>query len=142
MQDDVSPEVREFISSHRVGRLATADAQGAPHVIPICYAYDGSHIYSALDLKPKRVSTGRLKRVRNIVANPRVALVIDDYSEDWDRLGYVMIQGSAQLVEAGDERSLGEDLLRKKYPQYATLLPEGGTMLKITPRHIVSWGRI
>ena len=73
--------------------MATADAEGAPHVVPVCYAFDGSSIYSALDLKPKRVSTHRLKRVRNIAANPRVALVIDDYSEEWSALRYVLVRG-------------------------------------------------
>ena len=120
--------------------MATADAEGAPHVVPVCYAFDGSSIYSALDLKPKRVSTHRLKRVRNIAANPRVALVIDDYSEEWSALGYVLVRGSAEVMEAGAERDRAEAMLREKYFQYAELLEEGCTVLKIVPSSVISWG--
>ena len=60
MTADVSPETRAFIDGHRVGRLATADAGGTPHVVPVCYAYDGRYIYSALDLKAKRVAARHL----------------------------------------------------------------------------------
>ena len=123
-----------------MARLATADAKGTPHVIPICYAFDGRHIYSAIDLKPKRVAALQLKRVRNIATNPRVALVIDDYSEDWSALAYVLVQGEAQMLESGEERARAESMLREKYPQYAELLAEGCAVLKITPERITSWG--
>ena len=131
-----------FIFSHRVARLATADASGAPHAVPICYAFDGEHIYSALDLKPKRVSDRKLKRVRNIIANPRVAVVIDRYSEDWSALAYVLVQGLAELVEDVEEQKRVESLLRDKYPQYLEMLEEGCTILKVTPDRVVSWGRL
>ena len=94
----ISPEVRSYIALRRVARLASADGGGAPHVIPICYAFDGQFLYSALDLKPKRAESLRLKRVRNIIENPHVALVIDDYSEAWDELSYVLIQGEAEIL--------------------------------------------
>ena len=126
----------------RVARLATADAHGSPHVVPVCYAFNGRHIYSPIDLKPKRVSARRLKRVRNIVANPRVALVVDDYGEDWSALAYVLIRGRAEILEDGDEQGRAEAMLRDKYPQYVDLLEEGCTVLKITPETINSWGRI
>ena len=109
---EFSPQVRAFIVSRRVGRLATADANGAPHVVPVCYANDGHHIYSALDRKPKRVEARRLKRVRNILANPDVALVVDDYSDDWRKLAYVLIQGQAVVLEPGEEQRRAEDMLR------------------------------
>ena len=138
----VDPRVRRFIESHRVARLATADAEGAPHVVPICYVYDGERIYSALDLKPKRVSDRQLKRVRNILANPRVSLVIDDYSEDWDRLAYVLVRGRARVVEDVEESREAEDLLRAKYPQYSRLLEQDCTILCLTPDRVVSWGAV
>ncbi|MCH8062702.1 MAG: pyridoxamine 5'-phosphate oxidase family protein, partial [Chloroflexi bacterium] len=75
----MDPDVSEFIRVHRVARLATVDGAGSPHVIPVCYAFDGERLYTALDLKPKRVEGRMLKRVRNILGNPRVSLVIDDY---------------------------------------------------------------
>lgn len=138
----IDPPVASFIAAHRVARLATADERGAPHVIPVCYAFDGQSVYSALDLKPKRVSARQLKRVRNILRNPQVALVIDDYGEDWSRLAYVLIQGEAEILEPGAARQRAEALLREKYPQYRDLLEAGCTILKITPGSVVGWGRI
>ena len=137
-----NPQIESFVTSHRVARLATADGSGAPHVIPICYAFDGSTLYSALDLKPKRVAGQRLKRVRNIIENPRVAVVIDDYSEDWSRLAYVLIRGDAEILENGEERDRAESMLRSKYPQYKEMLPEGCDILKITPAKVISWGQL
>ena len=111
-------------------------------MVPVCYAFDGRRIYTAIDLKPKRVSARRLKRVRNIVANPRVAFVVDEYSEDWSTLAYFLIRGVAEILEDGDEQSRAETMLREKYPQYAELLEEGCTVLKITPETVSSWGRV
>ena len=101
-----------------MGHLATADANGRPHVIPVCFAYDGQHIYSVLDAKPKRGALTGLRRVRNILANPQVSLVIDHYDEDWTRLWYLLVQGRAELVEDGPEPPAAIALLREKYPQY------------------------
>ena len=138
----ISPEHADFIARHRVGRLATADAAGAPYAVPVCYAFDGERIYTALDRKPKSVAAGRLKRVRNIRANPSVALLIDDYSEDWSALAYVMVRGVAAIVEDGDERQRAEDLLRQKYPQYERLLEPGCAVIRIVPRRVVGWGSV
>lgn len=138
----LTPQEHRFIASHRVARLATADAAGHPHAVPVCYAFDGERIYSALDLKPKRAHALRLKRVRNILENPNVALVIDDYSEDWDRLAYVLVTGTAQLVGSPGEQRLAERLLCDKYPQYARLLDPGSPVIKVTPVHVVSWGKL
>ena len=84
----------------------------------------------------------RLKRVRNILANPRVSLVIDDYSEDWETLAYVLIQGSAEIVADHEEQRRVESLLREKYPQYGELLEKGSPVLKISPGRVVSWGSV
>ena len=138
----ISPEHADFIARHRVGRLATADADGAPYVVPVCYAFDGERIYTALDGKPKSVAAGRLKRVRNIRANPNVALLIDDYSEDWSALAYVLVRGEAAIVEDGAERQRAEDLLRQKYPQYERLLEPGCAVIRIAPRRVAGWGSV
>lgn len=137
-----SSTVAHFIASHRVGRLATADAGGAPYAVPICYAFDGERIYTAIDLKPKRVGGRELKRVRNILENPQVALVIDDYSEDWSDLAYVMVRGNAEIIEDGEERQSAEVLLREKYQQYAEMLEPGCAVIRITPERVVSWGAV
>ena len=135
----IAPDTAEFVMSHRVARLATADGGGAPYAVPICYAFDGARIYTAIDLKPKRVGGRQLKRVRNILENPQVAVVIDDYSEDWSALAYVMIRGRAEILEEGDERQRAEYLLREKYPQYAEMLEPGCAVIGISVERIVSW---
>ncbi len=137
-----SPEVAEFVRTRRVARLATADASGVPYAVPICYAFDGERIYTALDLKPKSVGGRELKRVRNILENPQVAVVIDDYSEDWNKLAYVMVRGSASVHEEGEERERAESLLRAKYPQYGRMLEQGCPVISITPVRVVSWGAV
>lgn len=140
LNNKVESKVEKFIDSRRVGRLATADALGSPHAIPICYAFDGVCVYSALDLKSKRVEGRQLKRVRNIIENPQVALVVDDYSEDWSQLAYVLIQGTAAILQDGEEQARAESILRDKYPQYEKLLEPGCTIIKIVPHRIISWG--
>jgi PPOX class probable F420-dependent enzyme len=135
-----SPSQTRLLSAAPVGRLATADARGAPHVIPVCYVFDGQFIYSVLDQKPKRAELPRLKRVRNIQANPQVALVVDHYEADWQRLWYVLLTGRAELLVAGDERVEAIRLLRQKYPQYRDMPIDPNPVIKIAPDQVVSWG--
>lgn len=134
--------IAEFVGMHRVARLATVDAGGAPYAVPICYAFDGERIYTAIDLKPKQVNGRKLKRIRNILENPKVAIVIDDYSEDWSELAYVMIRGAAEIIEDGEERDWAESLLREKYEQYAGLLERGCAVIRIIPERVASWGAV
>lgn len=120
---EVDPEVEDYIQSHRVARLATVDPEARPTVVPLCYAFDSGRFYSAIDDKPKSVSWGRLKRLRNIEDNARVSLLIDDYSEDWTRLSYLLAQGQATLLEPNGRFAVEHEnavaLLCAKYPQYA-----------------------
>jgi coenzyme F420-0:L-glutamate ligase / coenzyme F420-1:gamma-L-glutamate ligase len=136
------PHVREFITGKRVARLATADASGTPHNVPICYWFDGERIYFMIDEKPKRETGLRLKRMRNIAENPRVALVIDYYEEDWAQLAYVLIRGTARVVEDPQEYMVALRALREKYLQYRgmTLTPERNPVVKIEPHHVHAWG--
>jgi PPOX class probable F420-dependent enzyme len=131
---------RDFASRHRVARLATADARGAPHVVPICYAVVNDTCYFVVDEKPKRTRTA-LKRLRNIAANPQVALVIDDYEEDWHRLAFLLVQGTATLVHDRNEYALALDALRARYPQYESMSLMYGThpMVRITPQRCHLW---
>src|SRR5258707_4081898 len=80
-----------FVHSQRVARLATADAEGKPHVIPVCYAFDGTCFYTPLYEKPKRVSESKLRRVRNIAARPEGALGFYPSNDDCSRQGYLLI---------------------------------------------------
>lgn len=137
---DLSPEDRAFLQRARLGRLATASAGGEPHVIPVCYAFDGSAIYSAVDAKPKRVAAARLRRLKNLRENPRACLVVDHYEEDWARLRYVLLFGRAEILETGPDRARAFTLLREKYPQYRAMRGFGeGPVIRLRPERVVSW---
>jgi PPOX class probable F420-dependent enzyme len=140
MTFEIDEDTRQFIREHRVARLATADREGRPLVIPICYVLDGDAIYSSIDEKPKSVAARSLKRVRNIEANPHVSLVIDDYSDDWSRLAYVLVGGLAEVIPAGVvEQVRTVELLREKYPQYLAMAIEERPIIKIAPTRIKRW---
>lgn len=130
------------LRSARVGRLATADRRGRPHVVPICFAEAGGRLYSPIDEKPKRAAPLRLRRVRNIVENPQVALVIDAYREDWRRLWYVLVFGTARVVmPGGAQHGAALRALRRKYRQYRAMRLEERPVLALTPSRIVTWPR-
>lgn len=103
----------------RVARLATVDASGRPHLVPICFAIEGDTLYTAVDEKPKR--TRRLQRLANIEANPTVEVLIDHYEDDWSLLWWVRLRGVARIVE--DPHAV--ELLVAKYPQYRAQPPTG-----------------
>lgn len=136
------PHVRQFVAGARVAHLATADAAGAPHVVPLCYWFDGERIYFAIDEKPKHNTVKALKRMRNIAENPRVAVVIDHYEEDWAQLGYVLIRGNARVVDDPEEYMQALRHLREKYLQYRAMVltPEKNPIVKIDPDHVHAWG--
>ena len=130
-----------FVQRQRVARLATADADGNPHVIPVCYAFDGMRFYTPLDEKPKNVAVSKLRRVRNITVRPQVALVIDQYDDDWSRLGYVLVHGQANLLPPEDElHAHALVLLRERYMQYRLMALQEYPVITITPARIISWG--
>jgi PPOX class probable F420-dependent enzyme len=131
-----------LIRTARTSHLATADKSGRPHVIPICFAFDGKYFYSPIDQKPKRVSPQKLKRIKNIEANPNVALVIDRYDENWKKLAYVLITGTARLIYRGRCYAMAVSRLRKKYRQYRGMAIDERPMISIKPTKIVVWGRV
>jgi PPOX class probable F420-dependent enzyme len=111
-----------------------------PHVVPICYALVGDNFYFVVDEKPKRSRHG-LKRLRNIAANPQVALVIDQYDEDWSRLAFLLVQGQAAPVTDPREYAGVLEALRRRYPQYRgmALQFELHPMVRIALRRCHSW---
>ena len=141
---EIPESTRHFIVSHVVARLATADKNGQPHVIPFCYAFDRERFYFVVDEKPKRQTGKPLKRIRNLLQNPQVALVIDDYADDWTQLAYVLVQGTAALVEEETEYSRVLALLRERYPQYRlmNLTFPNNTMVRIIPTKVLAWGKV
>lgn len=124
----------------RVGRLATADAAGRPLVVPVCFAFDGEALYSAVDDKPKRRRD--LRRLRNVEENPHVSLVVDQWDEDWTRLSWVIVEGAGDVLRGGPDATRAVALLRGKYPQYAAMDLEGAggaTVLRVRPGRILAW---
>jgi PPOX class probable F420-dependent enzyme len=130
-----------FITVQRVARLATSDAEGHPHVVPVCYAWDGERFVTPLDEKPKRVGDRDLRRVRNIEARHEAAIVIDRYDDDWSQLGYLLAQGRAELLppDAPAHAQLLA-LLRARYPQYQAMKLENRPLITVTPSRITAWG--
>jgi PPOX class probable F420-dependent enzyme len=110
-------EARERFAAARVARLATAGADGRPHLVPIVFAVAGERIYSAVDAKPKR--TRALRRLANVTANPAVSLLVDHYTEDWEALWWVRADGRGRVLDAGDAEEAAQALalLRERYPQ-------------------------
>jgi len=135
-----SPDELHFIQAQRVAHLATADAAGTPHVVPVCFACVDGLFWIPIDEKPKR--TQRLKRLLNIQQNPNVALLFDRYDDDWNRLAYVLVHGTAAIVQGSQDHARALDELRRRYPQYRTMpLPERPA-IRITPARAVAWGNL
>ncbi len=131
---------RDFVLSHRVARLATADAAGAPHVVPVCFALDDSTLYIAIDGKPKRPDAA-LKRLRNIAANPAVAVVVDRYAEDWSRLGWVMLRGPAAILQAGEPgHAASQARLVARYPQLRAMRIDSLPVIALRIARVTAWG--
>ena len=135
----LSHQQTAFAADARLAHLATTDANGQPHVVPITFVLMDGALYFAVDEKPKR--TKHLKRLRNIEENPSVALVIDRYDEDWSKLGWLMVQGEATVIDNTGVRELVVRALREKYGQYRDM-PLAGPLVKIVPSKVLGWGDI
>jgi PPOX class probable F420-dependent enzyme len=116
-------QMRERVEAARVGRLATIDDEGRPHLVPICFALAGETLYSAVDEKPKR--SKRLKRLENIRRRQEVTVLVDHYEDDWSRLWWVRLDGTAKVLDVGTERDHALELLGAKYDQYRAEPPTG-----------------
>ena len=141
----IAGALQKRLKEARVARLATLDSKSGPHIVPVCFAYDGELFYTAVDQKPKRVPRERLARLQNIRAVPRVALLIDEYGEDWTQLWYILIRGKARLIpnSARKEHDWAIRKLRAKYPQYTRgMLSDDAPIITITPERTTSWGKI
>jgi PPOX class probable F420-dependent enzyme len=119
-----------------VARLATTDPDGRPHLVPIVFALDGDTLYSAVDRKPKRSTT--LRRIENARARPEVTILVDHYDDDWTRLWWIRLRGSARILDAGEERAHALQLLREKYSQYRSEPPDG-PVLAVDVTEVREW---
>jgi PPOX class probable F420-dependent enzyme len=139
---NIPPDVEEFIEGSRVARLATIGSEFRPHLVPVVFVFDGNSFFIPIDEKRKKTAKPeRLKRVRNIRHNPNVALLIDNYSEDWTKLAFVMIQGKASIAS----KTQGDTQLREaykklmiKYLQYEKV-GVGEMCIIIAPKKVASW---
>ncbi len=132
---------RQFVESQRIAHLATADAAGVPHVIPVCYALASDSVYITIDDKPKRQQGKPLKRLRNIAENRFVAFVVDRYDDqDWSRLSWVLLHGQAEILHAGAEHAKAQRLLRARYEQLKEMAIERHPVIAIRIERATSWG--
>ena len=138
----LTDDQRRFLDGQRVARLATADAGAHPHVIPICFVVTGNTVYFSIDEKPKKQSGAPLKRIANIRENPFVAVVADHYDDDWSRLGWVMIQGRAEILASGEEHDRAQASLQARYRQLQAMGIEALPVVAIRIEHAASWGSL
>lgn len=139
---DIGPTIERFIERARIARLATVDTKSKPHLVPVVFVFDSNRFFIPIDKKRKTIKPEKLKRVTNINENPNVALLIDEYDEDWTKLAFVMIQGKASIVdEVQEENTQLDDAYKKlkiKYPQYQTI-GLGEMCIIIEPGKVIAW---
>jgi len=136
----LSDTQRRFLEASRVAHLATADCTGSPHLVPVCFGLLDHSLYITVDEKPKRTDIP-LKRLRNIQENPAVAVTVDRWDEDWTRLAWIMLRGSADILADGQEHDQAQDLLRSRYPQYRTMDLAPLPVIAVRIARILAWGR-
>lgn len=141
MPSPLTVQDRSFIAGQPVARLATADAQGAPHVVPICFVVLGDTLYLTIDHKPKQ-DPRRLKRLRNIAENDEVAVVVDHYEDDWSRLAWVLLRGRAEILESGAEHGAAQAALAARYPQYRDMALDGLPVIAVRIARVARWGAL
>jgi len=129
-------EALALLGESRVGRLATIRPDGSPHIVPITFAVVDRTVVTMVDHKPKRTTS--LQRLANIDAEPRVALLVDEWSEDWRRLRWARFDGTARIHHQGDLWELARDALVARYDQYRDQPPNGPAIV-ITIENVTGW---
>jgi PPOX class probable F420-dependent enzyme len=134
---------KRYLESARVARLATSDLKGAVSLVPIVYATNGEDVYFVVDKKKKRPGK-TLRRLRNISENPKVTMLVDDYSEDWNELSYLMLDCTARILASEKEKGIASRLLRRKYVQYKNenYFPQNlkeAVIVKLQPKSAFFW---
>jgi PPOX class probable F420-dependent enzyme len=131
----LTKKLSKLIARERVCRVATAGADGKPHVVPVCHVMNGGKIYFGSDKNARKVA--------NLRENPRISLTIDLYSEDWSQLRGVMVMGTVNLIERASRFKQARARLYAKYPQYpeeAALGASDSAIVEVTPTNVFSWG--
>ena len=141
----LTPDDWAFLDEQRVARLATSDAAGRPHAVPICFACVSGRIYVPVDAKPKQGDPRRLKRLRNLAERPDAVLLADHYEEDWASLRWLMVRAEARILDPeedpAEERRAALVALEGRYPQYAAmrLASLGLPVIALTPLSASRW---
>jgi PPOX class probable F420-dependent enzyme len=140
VEGDPAAATSPLLAEARVAHLATSDQYARPHVVPVVFAYEEPYLYTPIDRKPKRVDDWRLlRRVQNVVMNGRASVVVDVWSEDWAALRYVLLEGTADVLESGAEREHAVALLEAKYPQYAAMPLADAPVIRVTVERHIEW---
>ncbi len=108
--------------------------------MPVCFVRVDDTVYVAIDEKPKTGKPLELRRVRNVLTNPRAALVADVYDEDWSRLGFALLHCRARVLEDGEELQRAVVVLRDKYPQYRQMALEDRPLIALDVERATLWG--
>jgi PPOX class probable F420-dependent enzyme len=131
----LTKKVSKLIERERVCRVSTADADGKPHLVPVCHVFANEKIYFG--------SGDDARKVANLRHNPQIAVTVDLYSDDWSQLKGVMVHGTATLIQRGPRFKQARDRLYLKYPHYreeAALSPSDSVIVEVTPTHVFTWG--
>ena len=131
----LSGAAAELVARERVCRIATANAEGLPHLVPVCHVVASGKLYVG--------SGDDATKIRNLKANPKITVTVDLYSDYWAEIKGVMVQGTAKLIERGPAFQRAKRKLYEKYPQYAkeaALAPSDSVIIEVTPTHVFSWG--
>lgn len=147
MRDPIlSMAERVFLAASRRGVLATIAPDGRPRLVPVCFVLDEGRpvLHTPLDEKPKAIDEpAQLARVRDVLADPRVSLLVDRWEEDWSALAWLRCHGTASLLGPGDDAAEHREAvtaLRAKYPQYAAHRLETRPVIRIAIERSTSWG--
>ncbi len=138
--------LKTLIDKAKVARLATVDPECKPHLIPVVFVYDNDYYFTPIDQKTKRCKPENLKRIKNIQQNPNVALLIDEYNEDWRKLYFIMIQGKASMIGGKDQNEpalleKAHKLLSSKYVQYQEI-GIGEYVIMIVSQKVITWKNV
>lgn len=120
-----------------MARFGLLDEEGHPRVLPVTFAVADDRIWSAVDEKPKRASKQELARVRFLRRDPRAAITVDRYSDDWEELAWVQVLGTVRIINA-EEAGAGLASLVAKYEPYRES-PPPGPVLALDPTRCLCW---
>jgi PPOX class probable F420-dependent enzyme len=138
--EELPPWALTMLEEARVARLGLLDDAGGPRVLPVTFVLHDGALWSAVDRKPKRDPNREPARVRHLRRDPRAALTVDRYDDDWSVLAWVQVLGRVAVLEAG-EAPAALAALAGKYAQYATE-PPPGPVLRLAPEHALCWSAV